>query len=390
MLVSTATVSPLSPLSQTSQASPAAGDARPFIIALRAVAAIIIAWHHFALYAPLKDWAAPFMGELLDWLAVHARATQVFFVVGGYVMALSMSRRQWRLPQLGHFLVKRYCRLGLPYLAAMALVALAYAFARDWLPEDVTGSPISLPQVLAHLFFLQGLLGYEQLSAGFWFVCINFQLGLIYVAMLWLRDGPGRGRFNLPLLLGWPLAAYSLFHFNLNEAWDGWWLYFFPYFFMGVVIHHAVKEARSPAQFWYYVLLLGAAMIFEWRWRLASALLVGALLCHAEWRGWGSRWPGNRLVLKLGQLSYSLFLVHFPVLVFVGALWTRLEFNSPEQAALGLGIAFLLSLGLAQLFHRWVEQPAAALGRQLMGRGGKGASGRRREPAYTRPALEIR
>jgi len=131
-------------------------------------------------------------------------------------------------------------------------------------------------------------------------------------------------------------------------------------------------------------------MIFEWRWRLASALVVGALLCHAEWRSWGSRWPGNRLVLKLGELSYSLFLVHFPVLVFVGALWTRLELNSPEQAVLGLGVAFVLSLGLAGLFHRWVEQPAATLGRKLMGRGGKEAPGRRRERAYTQPALEIR
>lgn len=347
-----------------STASPAS-DKRYFITGLRAVAAVIIAWHHFALYPPLKEWASPLLGHLLDWLADHARATQVFFVVGGYVMALSMSGRDWRLPALGRYVVQRYCRLGLPYLAAMILVCLAYAYGREWLPEDITGSPVSLPQVLAHLFFLQGLLGYEQLSAGFWFVCINFQLALVYAGSLWLRDSLGRGRINMPLLLGWPAAAFALFHFNLDGALDGWWLYFFPYFFMGIVIHHAVRQARSPLQFWLYALLLLAAMGFEWRWRLLSALLVGLLLWHAEWRGWGSRWPQHKAVLELGRISYSLFLVHFPVLVFVGALWTRLELYSPEQAALGLLLAFVCSVLLAQLFHRWIEQPAAALGRRL-------------------------
>jgi len=334
-------------------------------VLLRAVAAVIIAWHHFALYPPLKDWAAPVLGHLLDWLADHARATQVFFVVGGYVIALSMSRRDWRLPALGRYVLQRYCRLGLPYLAAMALVCLAYLYGRDWLPEEITGSPVTLSQVLAHLFFLQGLLGYEQLSAGFWFVCINFQLALVYGACLWLRDSLGKGRLNVPLLLGWPLAAFSLFHFNLNGDWDGWWLYFFPYFFMGLVIHHAVHRARSPLPFWLYGLLLVAAMGFEWRWRLLSALLVGLLLWHSEWRGWGARWPNHPALMQLGRMSYSLFLVHFPMLVMIGALWTRLELNSPELAALGLVLAFVGSLLVAQLFHRWIELPALALSKRL-------------------------
>lgn len=357
-------------VSANSNPSPKApADTRYFVIGLRAVAAVVIAWHHFALYPPLKDWAAPVLGHLLDWLAEHGRATQVFFVVGGYVMALSMSGRDWRLPALGRYVVRRYCRLGLPYLAAMVLVGLAYLYGRDWLPEEITGAPVTVPQVLAHLFFLQAILGYEHLSAGFWFICVNFQLALVYAASLWLRDGPGRGRIDAPLLLGWPLAVFSLFHFNLNPDWDSWWLYFFPYFFMGIVIHHAVHRARSPWSFWLYALLLVVAMGFEWRWRLLSALLVGMVLWHGEWRGWGANWPRHKAVLGLGRISFSLFLVHFPVLVFVGALWARLELDSPELAVLALGLTFGLSLVLARLFYRWVELPAAALGRRLGRRG---------------------
>ena len=44
-----------------------------FIQALRASAALTILWHHFALYAPLSEWAAPLLGDLLSWLARYAR-----------------------------------------------------------------------------------------------------------------------------------------------------------------------------------------------------------------------------------------------------------------------------------------------------------------------------
>ena len=80
---------------------------------------------------------------------------------------------------------------------------------------------------------------------------------------------------------------------------------------------------------------------------------------------WISRWPRQPLLLGLGKIAYSLFLVHFPVLVFVAALWTRMGFNSPEMAAAGLAFAFAGSLALAHFFHRWIEQPAATLARRL-------------------------
>ena len=339
------------------------GQRLQFVIALRAVASIIIVWHHFALYPPLREWAAPFIGGMLHWLEEHARATQVFFVVGGYVMARSMCRQKWNLRRMGSFIAQRYYRLGVPYLCAIALAIAAYAVARGWLPDSVVGEPVSFPQILAHLFFLQGILGYEQLSAGLWFVCINFQLGLVYAFCLLLRDTIGRGKTDLIGLLGWPLAIYSLFVFNLNDAWDSWWLYFFPYFFMGIVIHRSLRRGGFGMEFWLYQLLFVGAMVFEWRWRLLSAFIVGFLLFSAERMGWGVRWPRNRIILWLGNVSYSLFLVHFPVLVLVATVWTRLAWTTPSAAVAGLFVAFCLSVVAAGLFHRWVERPAGRLGR---------------------------
>jgi peptidoglycan/LPS O-acetylase OafA/YrhL len=336
-----------------------------FLDALRALASIAIVLHHFALYAPLRDLAAPLIGPLLDWLMHNARATQVFFVVGGYVMARSMADKIWNLRQLRLFLLQRYCRLGIPYLVTMAFVLITYVFARGWLPDEVTGGQVTLRQLLAHFFFIQGIIGEENLSAGFWFICINFQLGLLYVTLLCLRDTARYRNCDISKVVAWGLAAFSLFYFNLDSTLENWALYFFPYFYMGIIINRAVQRKGPAKEFWLYLALIAAALSYEWRWRLAMAAVVGVIVYAAEKTGWGSRWPNSPLIARLGRVSYSLFLVHFPVLVLVATACVRLEWTSPEAALAGLITAFVLSIGAAAAFHRWVETPSIRIARTL-------------------------
>lgn len=347
-------------------ATPPAAGAAPrqlFLDALRAVASLVILWHHFALYPPLREWAAPIAGGVLDWLERHGRATQVFFVVGGYVMARGMAPRRWSWSASAAFMLRRYLRLGVPYLATILLVLPLYAWGRGWIPEEVLGTPVTLPQFLAHLVFMQEILGYEHLSAGIWFVCINFQLSFAYAATLVLRDSPlGRRLPDLTLVIGWLLAAASLFMIHPSGSADHWAPYFHPYFFMGVLIHHAVESRhRGLVVFVLYQLLLAAALVHVWRWRLVSAMVAGLLLFAAQWTGFGARWPRGRVFAALGRVSYSLFLIHFPVLVLVSTLWARCGWHHPAAALAGLLTAFGLSLAAAFAFHRWVEAPSAHL-----------------------------
>lgn len=335
-----------------------------FVLALRAAAALTILWHHFSIYAPLSEWAAPLLGDVLDWLGRYARATQVFFVVGGYVAARTLSHRHWTLPELGRFALQRYCRLGLPYLAVIVLVLPIIAFARGWVPADVLGGDITWPQLLAHVFLLQDVLGYESLSAGLWFVCINFQLSLAYAVGLALLQRHGAAGERLFLTVSWLTALLSLFIFNLDPFWEASALFFFPYFFMGVLVQRALVSGRQwPLVVFHLVMVV--ATLYEWRWRLVIAMLFGAVLFVAERAGLGQRWPRSRWVARLGELSFSLFLIHFPVLLLVGAIWVRLGWSEPEAAVAGLLVAFVLSLQGAALFHRYVELPAAALSRRF-------------------------
>ncbi len=339
----------------------------PFIDALRALASVMILLHHFALYPPLCVNAEPVLGPLVRWFHDYARFTQVFFVVGGYVMARKMSSRSWHLPEVGRFLIRRYCRLGIPYLAAIVLAIAACGFGRGWLAEDVLGTPPTVAQFVAHVLFLQEFLSYEHFSAGLWFVCINFQLGLTYAAMLFLRDTLPRcfgSPVDVPMIAGWALSLFSLFYFNLHPDWDSWALYFFPYFFMGIAVERALRDNRSEAGFWLFLLVVVIAMAFGWRWRLTSAAVVGLLLFCAEKSGFANRWPKSPLIARIGRASYSLFLVHFPILIVVATVWERFGWTSPANAVAGLLTAFLASMATSFAFHHYIELPAAHLSRR--------------------------
>ncbi|MFH1658887.1 MAG: acyltransferase [Pseudomonadota bacterium] len=346
------------------QADSKNGESLSLITLLRAVAAITILWHHYAIYPPLREWASPLLGDPLDWLQEHARATQVFFVIGGYVLARSLAHHKWTLRGVSAFMVSRYLRLGIPYVAVIVMTIPILTLARGWVPDEVLGQPISIPQFLAHLFFLQGVLGYEQLSAGLWFVCINFQMCFAYVVLLWIRDSIIHRKVDLCGLLGWGISIASLFYFNLDEQWDNWFLYFFPYFFFGVVIQRSRERVGLKLEFWLYLLLLLVAMLYEWRWRLGIASAVGLIVFLAETTGHNKLPVKFGLVRRLGDISYSLFLVHFPVLLLVATLWAKLNWTGPTEAAIGLLVAFIASIVAAEIFFRFVETPSALAGRK--------------------------
>jgi peptidoglycan/LPS O-acetylase OafA/YrhL len=295
---------------------------------------------------------------------------QVFFVVGGYVLAASLARRAANARGAGRYLVSRYCRLGLPYLAAIGLALVANEFARGWLDESVIGAPPTLPQVLANLAFLQDILGYESLSAGLWYVCIDFQLTLLYL-VLWFAVGAMHPRgakppqSRQPLGLGATIAVASLFYFNEDETWDAWAVYYFAHFYTGVITFAALQSVRVRPLFWTYIVLVVLAIADQWRPQLVASLATGLVLFAAGQFQLLHAWPSSRLVSFLGRTSYSLFLVHFPVLIAVLALWTRWGWLSGWGAGSALAVIYALSLLIAVGFYRAIEQPAESLSHRM-------------------------
>lgn len=340
----------------------------PSVDALKAIAAQLIVLHHLALYGPMSDTVHDFAPGLIDWLANHARlAVQVFLVVGGFLAARSLAARS-NAPIGNPVLLvwKRYCRLVIPFMAAIMLAVACAAIARAVLPLDSTPTAPKLLQLIAHLLLIQNLLGLEALSAGVWYVAIDFQLYALLVVLHWLAQRASAAKHRpLTMALVSALAIASLFHFNRISDWDDWALYFFGAYAMGALAFWA-GDSRHPAA-WLALIAAGAtaALILDFRIRIVVALFTAVLL------GLTFR-PVRQLPSKLaqplvllGDISYSVFLVHYPVCLVVNAAFGRVFPADPVTNALGMLLAWSLSLLAGVLFHRYVEKPTGLwLGRR--------------------------
>jgi peptidoglycan/LPS O-acetylase OafA/YrhL len=342
---------------------------------LKAGAAQLIVLHHLAFYGPMADQARPLMPALIDWLDDYARiAVQVFLVVGGFLAAKSLSPQA--LPGIGNpvgTIWRRYIKLVPPFMVAMLLAIAASALARLWMTHDSISPPPNLSQLGAHLVLLHGVLGYESLSAGAWYVAIDFQLYALATLLLW---GAGRftSRFAGPRSLPWLMPALitlglcaSLLYFNRDAAWDEWAPYFLGSYGLGMLAWWASDAARRPGD----VTLLLAMMVLptlvalaiDFRSRIAVALVVACVLfLFGRTKLAACRSQGWTVVNRLATISFSMFLIHFPVCLVVNAAFTRFVSGQPHEQALGMLVAWAASLVAGGAFYRWVEVP---LGRVL-------------------------
>ena len=333
-----------------------------YIDAAKVVASNLIVLHHFTAYGPLADaldLAAPL---LTDWFFEYARmAVQVFLVIGGYFAASSLaphgySQRSQPLRSVG----KRFVRLVLPLCAALLVTIASSALTRQWLQADFVPAAPGWLQLLSHATLTYGVAGVEPLSVGIWYVAIDFQLFALMSILLW------GGRTQAQWLVALAGLA-SLFFFNLQADGDNWAPYFFGSYALGAFAWW-VGHSRHPGRALLVLAIVGAAaLVWDFRERIALAWVVAMVLGVAR-----SRLPTERLttihktrlrawIRKGARSSYALFLTHFSVWMLANALWAHLGWVS-ISALVGVTFgAWATCLLVAVVFERYVERPLATV-----------------------------
>ncbi|MEO6600266.1 MAG: acyltransferase [Polyangiaceae bacterium] len=341
----------------------------PFLDLLRALASQAIVWHHLAFYGPLSDSARDVATSVIDGLAQHARlAVQVFFVVSGYLTAVGLRDREpTRFREVYALISARYRRIGLPYLGAMALAIGANEIARHWMDHPSISARPSPGQLLAHAFLVHDLVGYEPLSAGIWYLAIDLQLTVLVALVFWLcarAAGALRGALWGRVVLGL-LAVLSLFWFNRQPGLDRVAIYFMGAYGLGMITAWVHAGSLRRRFFWSYAVLVALAIAVDFRSRLLVALTTALVLTIGSHFGFLGSWPRSRLIGWFARISYSLFLVHFPVSLVVNALWSSHVPATPWLSLLGMCTAYAVSMGVAVLFHYEVERRLVRIGRPL-------------------------
>jgi peptidoglycan/LPS O-acetylase OafA/YrhL len=314
----------------------------------------------------MSDHARPVMPALIDWLYDYARiAVQVFLVISGFLAAKSLSPQG--LPSIAHPLQtiwRRYVKLAPPFVVAMLLAIVASAWAGTWMTDDSISAPPTLRQLGAHILLLHSVLGYESLSAGAWYVAIDFQLYALMALLLWVAGhvaGKRTWAWIVPVLVAVGVSG-SLFYFNRDADWDVWAPYFFGSYGLGALAWWASDPGRKHGAVTLLLLMMVlpavAALAVDFRSRTAVAAVVACVL-YLFGRVRIASCSGSALDLAngLAKISFSVFLVHFPVCLVVNAAFERFLVEQPHVQAVGMLVAWIASLAVGAVFFRWVEAP---------------------------------
>jgi peptidoglycan/LPS O-acetylase OafA/YrhL len=336
----------------------------PAIDAIKVIASQLIVLHHLVLYGPMSEAVHPAAPTLIRALRDYAlMAVPAFLVVGGFLAARALLPRlaDLRLAALPALLWGRYQRLARPYvLALIAAIASAW-LARLLAPHaDVPAAPTS-HQVIAHLLMVHDIIGVDALSAGVWYVAIDFQLFallLLLVALSWpLRMLARNEHARIVLAACAVLTVLSLFWINRNRELEIWAPYFFGAYGLGILAEHTSRRSGWAGTA-LLVVLTAAALLVDWRGRILVAGITALLLIWSHGGRLAPNWASSGAIDYLSRISYSLFLIHYPVSLLVSTIVSRLWPNSVAMNALGLLAAWATSIAAATLLHRWTEAPA--------------------------------
>jgi peptidoglycan/LPS O-acetylase OafA/YrhL len=339
---------------------------------LKVLAAFLIILHHLSSYGQIAEDARQVLPGVMTWLFEYGRyAVQIFLVMAGYLAAQSLSRHAGK-PFSPHSLLKlilnRYLRLFAPYAAALILTIACAYIARLWISDEFVGESETLAQFVAHLFFIQGILGLDSISAGAWYIAIDWQLYSV-LAILFLTFP----RYQSLIWLMTILAVSSLLFFNRSSDYEAYFIYFIGSYGLGVLAYLAsqfsdVGVRRTAKLVLILIGLIIAVSSLQQIWLRNFLAWFVALTLYL----WGDmQYPthwGNSLYLKAiawgSQRSYCAFLIHFAFILLANTIYIALAWN--EHGSGVIAIALMLGVIVCSIFaanhvYRWIEVPANKL-----------------------------
>ncbi|UUL77630.1 acyltransferase [Pseudarthrobacter sp. Fe7] len=345
---------------------------------LRGLAAAVVVIHHCFLVSPslslavarvdtehIEPWVWWMTFTPLHLLWSGTEAVYVFFILSGFVLTLPFVGGSQLQPTWLAYYAKRFIRIYLPVWASLAIALLL-----AWIAPR-TGSPDLSGWLLIHdespNVFSDGLLigGADALNSPLWSLQweMLFSITLpLYVALaLRIRNA------WLPCLL----TLFSLIALGTVTYLPA--IVYMSMFGVGVLLalrRDSLEQfGRTLSRVKWGGLIASSLLLLSSRWLfpqlptvicmacIGGALLVIAFIACPPIAGAGN----HRLLQWLGTRSFSLYLVHEPIVVSIGFV------SHISNPWLLTALAIPPSLGATELFFRFAERP----GHLLAGRVGR-------------------
>jgi peptidoglycan/LPS O-acetylase OafA/YrhL len=336
---------------------------------LRGCAALAVVTDHAFKHGAFRDINVPWFDALHGIVNHGVLGVPLFFVISGFCIHLPWARMAAsgtppRLDPIG-FWRRRIHRLYPPYFVMLCLSITAVVVAWQLGLQIATLAPYPEPRerwivadFVLHATMLHGFSPAFDQAAGnppFWTLAREEYLYLMYFAVLSWR---GRRGMVEALVAVWIVgvavpwaASLSIPTLGLSAAWQDrlWHPVNFETSAVALWIQWCLGMAAVEAYF-------GLLRLPEWCRRMPYVLLWGAAALLAGHQGWqtlipllwgmtfftlinacveverSGRWPSTRLLARLqavGVVSYSIYLIHSPVIGVLNQLERQLLKDSP-------------------------------------------------------------
>ncbi len=366
---------------------------------LRGIAASLVVLYHCWLAAGARErlsmiaapsiWAPGSFGHVLlrslaAFFEMGRAAVMIFFVLSGFVLACSLLDRHM---SYGEFLRKRVLRIYPAFAVAIVASFALHSFIGAPHPPDSvllerTVAPGMSLLDLAKTLALWGTAASVELDLVVWSLVHEMRISLVFPLLLLVV---GRARSgSLLVFAALSLACALTLHAITGRIPYGFVEttvaqtcavtgYFAVFFLAGIWLaleRATIRErlaqltpaGRTTLVLLACVLLLKgdrgaeqlATILVDYAHGVAAVIMIAVLASASP----GDRTLGSRGLQWLGRISYSLYLVHLPIIY---ALYELLPGLGPLRAG---AAAIVASLGCAELLARTVEIPCLALSRR--------------------------
>jgi peptidoglycan/LPS O-acetylase OafA/YrhL len=263
----------------------------------------------------------------------------VFFVISGFVVPLSMARQGYKIKYFFHYLLRRWLRVEIPYLASIVLIL---ATARFWATRNGTDLHLNESQIVHHITYTVGFFGHEWFNEIYWTLAIEFQFYLLI-------------GLSFPLFIhdnDW-IKYGSLFLFGISGLFFPSHLFIFhyaPLFVLGILyfLQKGNRHHRLVNMIFFAVFMILLMIVHGW---LVSFYVTLALLAFEFLKVFFSGFK------FLGKIAYSFYLIHGAV----GGTFL-LFFSEQIDSLFGRILLFLFATAFAilgsYLFFLLIEKPS--------------------------------
>jgi peptidoglycan/LPS O-acetylase OafA/YrhL len=365
------------------------------LVSLRGVAALIVLFSHYIFVIPMKSES--FIPYIKILTSGHS-AVILFFVLSGFVLSLPFFQNT--KVSYSKYLIRRICRIYIPYLIVTILAYLAKVAltSKIGIVPDIRGlgtwtDDTTVNSLINHLLFL-GEYKWYTFNMVIWTLVHEMRVSIIFpFIMIFVLKASWRLNVLASLILSgigyiMMLNVPSAFHVPVSTNYFVTMHYTSMFIIGANLAKHRVTLLRIIAQSKTKYLFLPMGLLFFSYPRIPFTLFskligsteynlylimidwfitIGAVLIilHALGANYFSKFLLMKPVHYLGKTSFSMYLIHALILLVMLHIFYEM-IPIPVIVIMSL----IITIFSSAVCYRFIEEPAIKLGKYLTNRRG--------------------